>query len=87
MAGAACGSNYWTGLAWALPVSKTHMRDSSNDDSEYHDAMLDLLEWIWGRDLHRPGVSLAGEIPVNGPGHGHHCQRIHRSFSLDECLE
>ena len=26
-----------------------------NDDSEYHDAMLDLLEWIWGRDFMAPG--------------------------------
>ncbi len=30
-------------------------RDTSNDDSEYHDAMLDLLEWIWGRDYMAPG--------------------------------
>jgi ubiquinone/menaquinone biosynthesis C-methylase UbiE len=31
------------------------MRDCSKDDSEYHDAMLDLLEWIWGRDYMAPG--------------------------------
>ena len=31
------------------------MRDSSIDDSEYYDAMLDLLEWIWGRDYMAPG--------------------------------
>jgi phosphoethanolamine N-methyltransferase len=31
------------------------MRDSSIDDSEYHDAMLDLLEWVWGRDYMAPG--------------------------------
>lgn len=31
------------------------MRDSSNDDSEYFDAMLDVLEWIWGRDYMAPG--------------------------------
>ena len=31
------------------------MRDSSNDDSEYYDAMLDVLEWIWGRDYMAPG--------------------------------
>jgi hypothetical protein len=31
------------------------MRDSSNDDSEYYDAMLDVLEWVWGRDYMAPG--------------------------------
>ncbi len=31
------------------------MRNSSNDNSEYHNAMLDLLEWIWGRDYMAPG--------------------------------
>ncbi|MCP4049008.1 MAG: methyltransferase domain-containing protein [Gammaproteobacteria bacterium] len=31
------------------------MRDSSHDDSEYYDAMLDLLEWIWGEGYMAPG--------------------------------
>lgn len=31
------------------------MRDSSIDDSEYYDAMLDLLEWVWGRGYMAPG--------------------------------
>ncbi len=31
------------------------MRDSSHEDSEYHDAMLDVLEWVWGRDYMAPG--------------------------------
>jgi len=31
------------------------MRDSSNDDSEYYDAMLDVLEWIWDSDYMAPG--------------------------------
>ena len=26
-----------------------------NNDREYHDAMLDLLEWIWGKDYMAPG--------------------------------
>ena len=25
------------------------------NDSEYYDAMLELLEWIWGRDYMAPG--------------------------------
>ncbi len=28
---------------------------SEKTGSEYHDAMLDLLEWIWGRDYMAPG--------------------------------
>jgi len=28
---------------------------NKKNDREYHDAMLDLLEWIWGRDYMAPG--------------------------------
>jgi phosphoethanolamine N-methyltransferase len=36
----------------------TESRPAENDgaqDSEYYDAMLDLLEWIWGEDYMAPG--------------------------------
>jgi len=42
------------------------MRDSSNDDSEYYDAMLDVLEWIWGRDYMAPGGEANVDKLVSG---------------------
>jgi ubiquinone/menaquinone biosynthesis C-methylase UbiE len=47
------------------------MQDSSRDESEYHDAMLDLLEWIWGRNYMAPGgegnvVKMVGGLDLRG---------------------
>jgi len=36
-------------------MTEVHQPDSSAGDSEYHDAMLALLQWIWGQDFMAPG--------------------------------
>ena len=36
-------------------MSETYCPDIAEGASEYHDAMLALLQWIWGRDFMAPG--------------------------------